>query len=167
MFPCAACDKVFVNEGLLKMHVGRFHTDRSAPRDWGNSDEGNNNGVDYRSEGDRQSCTSKERRVAQDRESSSSVHEGRGGEHLGNNREELPGRRGGVARSSSSSAYRNFGVGSNETSDVQKSRGPWNSTSQRRETDGGMGMSSFRGGRSESPADSVWRYGGLLCQQER
>ena len=31
-FPCTACDKVFVTAGLLKMHMGRFHTDRSASR---------------------------------------------------------------------------------------------------------------------------------------
>ena len=32
VFPCTSCDKVFSTTGLLKMHMGRFHTDRSALR---------------------------------------------------------------------------------------------------------------------------------------
>jgi len=33
VFPCNHCDQVFVTSGLLSMHKGRFHTDRSSARD--------------------------------------------------------------------------------------------------------------------------------------
>jgi len=33
VFPCNHCDQVFVTLGLLSMHKGRFHTDRSSTRD--------------------------------------------------------------------------------------------------------------------------------------
>ena len=33
VFPCNHCDRVFVTLGLLSMHKGRFHTDRSSTRD--------------------------------------------------------------------------------------------------------------------------------------
>jgi len=154
VFPCTACDKVFVTAGLLKMHVGRLHTDRSASRVGGSNDQGNRNNIDNRSEEDAQISTSNERGVTPGRESTSSVGEGQG-ELLGNNEEELEGRGdSSVARSSSSSG--NCGVQGNETSTVQKSRGLGMSTSQGRQTSGGAGTSSSGRGRSESPADSVW-----------
>ena len=77
MFPCTVCDKVFVAAGLLKMHTGKFHTDR------GSHGQRNSNNVDDRSEEDAPSSTSNGRRAAPGRESVGESH----GEPLRNNEE--------------------------------------------------------------------------------
>ena len=75
VFPCTACDKEFVTVGLLKMHTGRFHTERSALRVEGSHGQKN---VDKRSEGDASISTSKEERGNTTRESTFSVGERQG-----------------------------------------------------------------------------------------
>ena len=162
MFPCTVCDKVFVAAGLLKMHTGKFHTDRSALRVGGSHGQRNSNNVDDRSEEDAPSSTSNGRRAAPGRESVGESH----GEPLRNN-EELQERREGVPRSPSS-YYGNRGGGSNETSAVEKSSGLGMSTLEGRQTSSARvgGTSSYIGGRNESSADSVWRCGGFLVSVE-
>lgn len=148
-FPCTACDKVFVTAGLLKMHMGRFHTDRSASRVRGN-DHGHRNNVDNRSEEDASISTSNERGVTPGRDSTV----GEGHRELFGNNEELRGRKDSVARSTSSFGI--CGARGDEMSAVQKSGGLVMSTSQGLQTCGGAGTSSYGRGRSESPATSVW-----------
>jgi len=165
VFPCTVCDKEFVTAGLLKMHTGRFHTDRSAPRVEGSHDQEN---VDNRNEEDAPISTSNEKGGTPARESTSSVGEG-GGELVGNNEDESQKRRDCVPRSSSSNG--NCGVRGNETSAVEKSPIVENMVRVKQtarmstggiaptkgcQTSGGMGASSSRKGRSESPADGWW-----------
>ena len=124
MFPCTACDKVFVAAGLLKMHTGRFHTDRSALRGEGGHDQEN---VDNRSEEDAAISTRNEGRETPARESTSSVGEVQR-ELLGNNEA-----RASVPRSSCSNG--NCGVRGSETSAVQKPHGvEMNTSAQERQT---------------------------------
>ena len=59
----------------------------------------------------------------------------------------------------SPSSYGNSGVESNEMSAVEKSRGLGVSTLEGHQTSGRVGTSSSVGRRSESPADSMWRFG--------
>ena len=137
VFPCTACDKVFVAAGLLKMHTGRFHTDRSALRGEGGHDQEN---VDNRSEEDAAISTRNEGRETPARESTSSVGEVQR-ELLGNNEA-----RASVPRSSCSNGNcgvgtmrmktnGNCGVRGSETSAVQKPHGvEMNTSAQERQT---------------------------------
>jgi len=151
VFPCTACDKVFVNAGLLKVHMGKYHTDHSAPRVGGSHDQRNSNNVGDRSADDAPSSTSNGRRMATDRKCNSNVRESH---REWNNEAELQEGREGVPRSPSS--YGNSGVESNEMSAVEKSRGLGVSTLEGRQTSGRVGTSSSVGRRNESPADSMW-----------
>ena len=47
VFPCTLCDKVSVTAGLLKMHMGRFHAERSAIQgeERGSGDQGSSNDI--------------------------------------------------------------------------------------------------------------------------
>merc|ERR1719391_1555010 len=89
VFPCTACNKVFVAAGLLAMHMGRFHTDRSAPRVGGSDDQEISN--NRRGESAPISRGNYRRRETSFRESTSSVGEGHGERTV--NREEGQGER--------------------------------------------------------------------------
>jgi len=185
VFPCTACDKVFVAAGLLKMHTGRFHTDRSALRVEGSHDQEN---VDNRSEEDAAISTRNEGRETPARESTSSVGEVQR-ELLGNNEA-----RASVPRSSSSNGNcgvgtmrmktnGNCGVRGSETSAVQKPHGvEMNTSAQERQTarmstggiaprkerqsPGWVATSSSRKGRNDSPAESEWSDSSIVSSTE-
>jgi len=151
VFPCTVCDKEFMNVGLLKMHTGRFHTERSALRVEGSHGQEN---VDKRCEGDASISTSKERGGNTTRESTFNVGE-RNGELPRNNQDEDQRMRNSEARSSSSFGF--CGVRGMKTSTVQKSGGVgMNALVQGSQTPGEVATSSSVKGRSESPANSMW-----------
>jgi len=159
VFPCTVCDKVSVTAGLLKMHMGRFHTDQPIlGEERGSGEQGNNNNVNNKSKED--APISSRRGESPAKERNSSV----GADHGGTleNREGGEPRRDSASRSSSSSG--NCAVQGNEMSAARKGDcGLGMRTSLGHQASGGalgpslgLGAGTSSSGRGRSVSPSEW-----------
>ena len=164
VFPCNHCNQVFVTSGLLSMHKGRFHADRSSTRDGEGTSmkkpnlSGNNEGQAVNSQGENNEkvprsyegnvegvVTSK----GGSSENNNFVHlrnqsefRGQGSSHVGGRQDER------VVQED----FAKDGVGtSSSVANIVKYGVP------------GVGISGGEGGRSMSPTLSVFRFVGLGC----
>jgi len=159
-FPCNHCDQVFVTSVLLSMHKGRFHTDRSSTRDGEGASMERSNLIDNNEGKAVDSQGENNGKVPRSYEASvEGVVTSKGGSSENNNFVHL--RNQSVSRGQGSSIMALVGGRQDERAvqeDFAKDGAGTSSSAANFVKDGvpGLGISRVEGGRSMSPALSVF-----------